>query len=99
MPKAVTKSLVRLPGSGRDKEAEMSFCDLSLGSTLAASVPVTPHVGMPRYLTNKAPPSSVTSITHNKRQRTEDTVENNESIKRPHLDSTDQNDAPIDLTY
>lgn len=72
--KAVTKSFVRLPGSGSDKEAKASFCDLSRGSSLAASVPVPQPLGIPRSVV--------------KRPRNEDSI--NEPNKRPRIDSTNQ---------
>lgn len=73
--KAVTKSYVRLPGSGSDKEARASFCDLSRGSSLAASIPVPQPLGIPRTL--------------QKRPRNEEST--NDQNKRPRLDTTTPN--------
>lgn len=54
----VVKAYVHVPGTGSAKKAGVSFCDLSHGSDLAASIPVPQHVEeqrnvsihMPRYV-------------------------------------------------
>ncbi|CAL4203490.1 unnamed protein product [Meganyctiphanes norvegica] len=94
MDKAVTKSHVYHPLSGIDKEAMVSFCDLSLGSNLAASIPVPQRVGVPKFLTAKLAPRTGNSTIHNKRPRTEDdSVTANDSNKKPRLGSTNQKAA------
>ncbi|CAL4224321.1 unnamed protein product [Meganyctiphanes norvegica] len=94
MDKAVIKSYVYHPLSGIDKEAMVSFCDLSLGSNLAASIPVPQRVGVPKFLTAKLASRTGNFTTHSKRPRTEDdSATTNDSNKRPRLVSTDQKSA------
>lgn len=40
---SITRSLVRLPGTGSDRRAEPTSCDLGLGSSLASTIHV-PHI-------------------------------------------------------
>lgn len=49
----ITKSYVRLPGSGSDRRAGVSYCDLSRGSSLAASISVPQSSAMPKHMTSK----------------------------------------------
>ncbi|CAL4068922.1 unnamed protein product [Meganyctiphanes norvegica] len=87
--KTVSKSYVRLPGSGKNKEAGISFCDLSRGSSLAACITVPHHVSIPTSQNAKLTPSNQNISTTHKRQRTEDnTVGDNESNKRLRIDTT-----------
>lgn len=40
---SITRSLVKLPGTGSDMHAEPTSCDLGLGSSLASTIQV-PHI-------------------------------------------------------
>jgi len=88
----IFKSYVRLPGSGSDKKAEISFCDLSRGSSLAASIVVPQPVCKPKCMTAKVASKTVISAPYMKRSRTEDeTVDATELNKRRCLDNTNEN--------
>ena len=79
----LVRSFVRVPGSGSEKSAKPTFCDLGRLSTLAATVSVPQNL-LPATNVLTLSPSSIQN-QERKRLRTKDLAPQNQEQKRPRI--------------